>query len=148
MVLCGRQRVMDGIGATDGHALKDAGAGAGPFVPTCLAVRFRRPTCGQSTLVESTGRVPQLGQWFTCGRWPGLISDYQSHHGGLKMLVLSRKQGEVIMVGEVAITIVRVYSDRVRVGITAPPEVAVDRLEVREAKQRETAIQQQQEQGK
>ena len=64
------------------------------------------------------------------------------------MLVLSRKQGEVIMVGEVAITIVRVYSDRVRVGITAPPEVAVDRLEVREAKQRETAIQQQQEQGK
>lgn len=63
------------------------------------------------------------------------------------MLVLSRKQGQVIMVGDIAITIVRIDSDRVRVGITAPPEVAVDRLEVREAKQRETAIQQQ-EQGK
>ena len=64
------------------------------------------------------------------------------------MLVLSRKQGEVIMVGNVAITIVRINGNQVRVGITAPPEVAVDRLEVREAKQRETAIQQQQEQGK
>lgn len=50
------------------------------------------------------------------------------------MLVLSRKQGEVIMVGNTAITIVRICKDRVRVGITAPPEVAVDRLEVREAK--------------
>ncbi|CAB4178515.1 CsrA RNA-binding global regulator CsrA [uncultured Caudovirales phage] len=64
------------------------------------------------------------------------------------MLVLSRKQGEVIMVGNTAITIVRICKDRVRVGITAPPEVAVDRLEVREAKQRKTEIQQQQEQGK
>ena len=124
------------------------GLGAGPFVPTCPAVRFRRPTCGQSTPVESTGRVPQLGQWFICGRWPGLISDYQTHHGGLEVLVLSRKQGEIIMVGNAAITIVRIYGDRVRVGITAPPEVAVDRLEVWEAKQRKTATQQQQEQGK
>ena len=62
------------------------------------------------------------------------------------MLVLSRKQGEVIMVGNAAITIVRIYGNRVWVGITAPPEVAVDRLEVWEAKQRKTAIQQQ-EQG-
>lgn len=56
------------------------------------------------------------------------------------MLVLSRRQGQVIMVGDVAITIVRVYGDRVRVGITAPPEVSVDRLEVREAKQRNVGI--------
>lgn len=63
------------------------------------------------------------------------------------MLVLSRKQGEVIMVGNIAITIVRICNNQVRVGITAPPEVAVDRLEVREAKQRKTATQQQQEQG-
>ena len=56
------------------------------------------------------------------------------------MLVLSRKQGEVFMVGNVAITIVRIYGERVRVGITAPPEVAVDRLEVREAKQRKIGI--------
>ena len=53
------------------------------------------------------------------------------------MLVLSRKQGEVIMVGNAAITIVRIYGERVRVGITAPPEVAVNRLEVWEAKQQQ-----------
>lgn len=53
------------------------------------------------------------------------------------MLVLSRKQGEVIMVGNAAITIVRIYGERVRVGITAPPEVAVNRLEVWEAKQKQ-----------
>ena len=51
------------------------------------------------------------------------------------MLVLSRKQGEVIMAGNVAITIVRIYGEKVRVGVTAPPEVAVDRLEVWKAKQ-------------
>ena len=56
------------------------------------------------------------------------------------MLVLSRKQGEVIMVGNAAITIVRINGNQVRVGITAPPEVAVDRLEVREAKQRKIGI--------
>ena len=70
---------------TAGHGwpcVKDAGAGAGPFVPTRPAVRFRRPTCGQSTPVESSGRVPQLGQRFFCGRWPGLTSDHQTHHGG------------------------------------------------------------------
>ena len=60
------------------------------------------------------------------------------------MLVLSRKQGEVIMVGNAAITIVRIHGDRVRVGITAAPDVAVDRLEVWEAKQRKTAVQQEQ----
>jgi carbon storage regulator len=47
------------------------------------------------------------------------------------MLVLTRKLGEEIVIdGGIRITIVAVKGDRVRVGITAPPEVRVDREEV------------------
>ena len=47
------------------------------------------------------------------------------------MLVLSRKENEVIRVGdEVAITIVAILGDRVRVGIEAPSGVNVHRQEV------------------
>ena len=113
------------------------GLGAGPFVPTCPAVRFRRPTCGQSTPVESTGRVPQLGQWFTCGRWPGLISDYQTHHGGLEVLVLSRTVGEKIVIDKnITITITSIKDKKVRIGIDAPMSVTIDREEIRLAKLR------------
>ncbi len=47
------------------------------------------------------------------------------------MLVLSRKTGESITVGEgIVITIVAIRSDKVRLGIQAPPDVAVHRTEV------------------
>jgi carbon storage regulator len=47
------------------------------------------------------------------------------------MLVLTRKGGQVIVIdGTIRITIVAVGGDRVRVGITAPPDVRVDRQEV------------------
>lgn len=49
------------------------------------------------------------------------------------MLVLTRRIGEQIVIeGDIRITIVALKGDRVRIGITAPPEVAVDRQEVRE----------------
>jgi carbon storage regulator len=47
------------------------------------------------------------------------------------MLVLTRKAGEEIVIdGNIRITIVLVKGERVRVGVTAPPEVTVDRAEV------------------
>jgi carbon storage regulator len=47
------------------------------------------------------------------------------------MLVLTRKVGEEIVIGGgIRITIVVVQGDRVRVGVTAPPEVRVDREEI------------------
>lgn len=47
------------------------------------------------------------------------------------MLVLSRKVGERILVGEdIAITVVRLTSGGVRLGIEAPPEMAVVREEL------------------
>ena len=54
------------------------------------------------------------------------------------MLVLSRQKDESIMIGDdVEIVIVDVRGDKVRLGITAPREIAVHRKEVYEAIQRE-----------
>ena len=47
------------------------------------------------------------------------------------MLVLSRKIGERILIGEnIAITVVRITGGGVRLGIEAPPELAVVREEL------------------
>lgn len=53
------------------------------------------------------------------------------------MLVLSRKSGEGVVIGDcVRVVVVEVRGDKVRLGIEAPPEVEVDREEVRRAKAR------------
>ena len=47
------------------------------------------------------------------------------------MLVLSRKKNESIVInGNVTVTIVEIRGDKARIGIEAPPEVPVHRLEV------------------
>ena len=47
------------------------------------------------------------------------------------MLVLSRKIGEEILIGEnIRLTILSTKGERVRIGIAAPPEVRVDRYEL------------------
>ena len=47
------------------------------------------------------------------------------------MLVLTRKVGERIHIGEgIVITVVRIQNDKVRIGVDAPIEVAVHREEV------------------
>ncbi len=47
------------------------------------------------------------------------------------MLVLSRKQGERIVIGgNIVITVISGGSDRVRLGISAPPHVAIHREEI------------------
>ena len=49
------------------------------------------------------------------------------------MLVLTRKVGEKIVIGDdIVITLVRIHHDKVRLGIEAPPSVAVHREEVRD----------------
>ena len=50
------------------------------------------------------------------------------------MLVLSRKKSEKIKLGDsIEITVVRVCGNKVRLGIQAPPDVAVLREELQEA---------------
>ena len=55
------------------------------------------------------------------------------------MLVVSRKPGERILIGDkIAITVVKVSSGGVRIGVEAPPEMAVMREELaREIEQAE-----------
>jgi carbon storage regulator len=51
----------------------------------------------------------------------------------LKMLILSRKVGESIMIGDdVVVTVVGISSQQIRLGISAPPEIAVHREEIYE----------------
>ncbi len=53
------------------------------------------------------------------------------------MLILSRKVGERIVIGDnVTIVVVEVRGDKVRLGIEAPKEVPVHRKEVYDAIQR------------
>ncbi len=49
------------------------------------------------------------------------------------MLVLSRKRHEEIVIdGDITVTVIEIRGDKVRIGIQAPPEVPVHRREVAE----------------
>jgi carbon storage regulator len=56
------------------------------------------------------------------------------------MLVLTRKVGEEIVIGDaIRVTVVAVQGDRVRLGVQAPRNVRVDRHEVRRRREAEAA---------
>ncbi len=56
------------------------------------------------------------------------------------MLVLSRKKHESVMIGDkVAVTVVEVRGDKVRLGIEAPKDIAVHRREIYDAIRRSQA---------
>ena len=47
------------------------------------------------------------------------------------MLVLSRKVGNrVVIGGNIEVTVVQIHGNRVRLGISAPSQVSIDRFEV------------------
>jgi len=49
------------------------------------------------------------------------------------MLVLSRKRGEVITIGNgVTVTVLSVHGDKVKIGVLAPAEVPIHRQEIHE----------------
>ena len=55
------------------------------------------------------------------------------------MLVLTRRVGEVIVIDrDIRVTVVAVKGDRIRLGISAPASVPVDREEVHERRRRLT----------
>lgn len=51
------------------------------------------------------------------------------------MLIMTRGRGQSILVGEnVEITVLGIHRGMVRIGVKAPPEISVDRTEVRARK--------------
>jgi carbon storage regulator len=53
-------------------------------------------------------------------------------------LVLSRKQGETIVIGDrIRISVEQISGNRVRLSVEAPPEVQIDREEIWRRKQAE-----------
>jgi carbon storage regulator len=49
------------------------------------------------------------------------------------MLVLTRRSGEEIVIGEdIRVTVLAVQGEKVRLGLEAPPSVTIDRQEVRD----------------
>lgn len=53
------------------------------------------------------------------------------------MLVLSRELDQEIVAGDIRIRVVRIEGKKVRLGITAPREVPVDRAEIHERKKKQ-----------
>ncbi len=54
---------------------------------------------------------------------------------GFSMLILSRREGERILIGDgVVITVVDILQNKVRIGIEAPGAVSIDREEIRAAR--------------
>jgi carbon storage regulator len=58
---------------------------------------------------------------------------------GNRMLVLSRKRNEQIVIGEnIVVTVVDVRGDKVRLGVDAPQDVPIHRHEIHDAIQKES----------
>ena len=57
------------------------------------------------------------------------------------MLVLTRKAKEEIVInGNIRVTIVSIDGNKIRIGITAPPEITVDREEIHKLRQEFTEL--------
>jgi carbon storage regulator len=57
----------------------------------------------------------------------------ETHWEGVQtMLVLSRKQGEEVLIGDnIQLTVLAIRGNRVCLGVTAPPDVLIQREELR-----------------
>ncbi len=60
------------------------------------------------------------------------------HHAKQTMLILTRRAGEALRIGDdIEVTVMAVNGTQVRIGIKAPRDVTVDREEIAERKRRD-----------
>lgn len=60
--------------------------------------------------------------------------------GEIRMLILTRRVGEVLMIGDdIEVAILGVKGNQVRIGISAPADIDVHRLEIWDRIQKEKA---------
>jgi carbon storage regulator len=50
------------------------------------------------------------------------------------MLVLTRRSGEAVLVGEISVKVLRIHCGRVRLGFSGPPEISIARSEIRQTR--------------
>jgi carbon storage regulator len=102
-----------------------------PFGGQRLAIGGARPERNCVENEVSCAAASQRSSWRLAVRPRGTFAVRQQ--GGKSMLVLTRRVGEVVVIdNEIRITIAAVRGERVRLGITAPKCMHVDRLEVHE----------------
>jgi carbon storage regulator len=83
--------------------------------------------------------LPHLQDRCATPHYLALAESTPSFEGmGLTMLILTRRVGETVMIGnDVTVTVLGVKGNQVRVGINAPKNVAVHREEIYERLKRE-----------
>jgi carbon storage regulator len=82
--------------------------------------------CAVRLLFESSGTVSPKTKSERDSSVPGIKE-------GMEMLVLTRKVGEEIVIGDgIYVTVVAIHGATVRIGISAPKEIVVDRQEIAE----------------
>ena len=110
-----------------------------PQLRTVAEDRVGKTVYGSSTRVAATKRSVGRHGIFFASTPPGGASVISSaeqgratEEGVLTMLVLTRKAGEQIVVPEceVTITVLKIKGKKIRLGISAPAEVAVHRGEI------------------
>jgi len=64
----------------------------------------------------------------------------EDKHGGAPVLILTRRVGETVMIGDdITVTVLRVKGNQVRLGVNAPKSVSVQREEIFHRIKRENA---------